>query len=173
MVGKIFRQSEGIQMGTDPGPQIANGYLFGLERQWSTQKYKERQFDVLSRFKMVSRFIDDLKAFNSRRAIGEKRQRSTDRYSSRGVQKKTGQELTSLTWTCSSPEAWFMSECTTRGTPSVRVGPNTLPSNVDEKQPHASLIGQLVRFEKLCSKVELFTERAQKIQLSPDMEKFS
>ena len=37
------------------------------------------------------------------------------------------------------------------------------PSNVDEKQTHASLIGQLVRFEKICFKVELFTERAQKL----------
>ena len=33
-----------------------------------------------------------------------------------------------------------------------RVGPNTLPSNVDEKQTHASLIGQLVRFEKFALK---------------------
>ena len=34
---------------------------------------------------------------------------------------------------------------------------------MDEKQTHASLIGQLVRFEKICFKVELFTERPQKL----------
>ena len=39
MVGKIFRQSEGI--GTDPGPQIANGYLFGLETMVNTNIQRE------------------------------------------------------------------------------------------------------------------------------------
>ena len=39
MVGKIFRQSEGI--GTDPGPQIANGYLFGLETMVNANRQRE------------------------------------------------------------------------------------------------------------------------------------
>ena len=109
MVGKIFRQSQGI--GTDPGPQIANGYLFGLETMVNTNIQRETVRRLIEIQDGVSIFYD-LKAFNSRL-----RQRSTDPYISRGVQKKTGQELTSLTWTCSSPEAWFMSECTTRGSP--------------------------------------------------------
>ena len=67
MVRKIFRQSEGI--GTDPGPHIANGYLFGLETMVNTNIQRETVRRLI--FKMVSRFIDDLKAFNSRRAIGE------------------------------------------------------------------------------------------------------
>ena len=39
----------------------------------------------------------------------------------------------------------------------------TLPSNVDKKQAHAGLIGQLLRFGRVCSTVELFALRAQKL----------
>jgi hypothetical protein len=163
--GKIFRQSEGIPMGTDPGPQIANGYLFGLERQWLLQKYTERRFDVLSRFKIVSRFIDDLKAFNSRGAIGEFK---AEIYGPLQLTRSAGED---------GSGAHFLDMDLLISGGMVHVGVYdkrdafgfrvvsfpTLPSNVDEKQAHACLIGQLVRFGEICSKVEFFTERAQKL----------
>ena len=145
MVGKIFRQSEGI--GTDPGPQIANGYLFGLETMVNTNIQRETVRRLI--FKMVSRFIDDLKAFNSRRAIGELK---AEIYGPLHLTRSAEEDG-------SGAHFLDMDVLISGGMVHVRMYDKrdaldfrVLPSNVDEKQTHASLIGQLVRFEKFALK---------------------
>ena len=120
-------------------------------RQWSIQTDKERQFDVLSRFKMVSRFFDDLKAFNSRRAIGELK---AEIYGPLHLTRSAEEDG-------SGAHFLDMDVLISGGMVHVRVYDKrdaldfrVPPSNVDEKQTRASLIGQLVRFEKICFKVE-------------------
>ena len=90
-------------------------------RQWLIQTYKERQFDVLSRFKMVSRFIDDLKAFNSRRAIGElKAEIYGPLHLTRSAEEDgSGAHFLDMDVLISGGMV-HVRECTTRGTPSIQ-----------------------------------------------------
>ena len=127
------------------------GFLFGMEGRWRLQKYNERRMDILSRFKRVSRYIDDLKAFNSRGAIGEFK---SEIYGPLELSRGAGED---------GSGAHFLDMDLHISGGMVHVGLYdkrdsfgfrvasfpTLPSNVDKKQAHASLIGQLLRFGRI------------------------
>ena len=52
-------------MGTDWAPFLANLFLFSYEYQWMSKKLKEKNFNLLQKFKYCCRYIDDLFAINN------------------------------------------------------------------------------------------------------------
>ena len=128
--------------------------LFGMERRWLLQKCNERRMD-----------IDDLTAFNSRGAIGEFK---SEIYGALELTRGAGED---------GSGAHFLDMDLHISGGMVHVGLYgkrdsfgfrvvsfpTLPSNVDKKQAHTSLIGQSLRFGRIYSTVELSALRAQKL----------
>ena len=67
---RVYRQSIGIPMGVDPGPQMANLYLYYYESQYMEQLTKA-DYKKAKRFNNTSRFIDDLATLNNDGALAE------------------------------------------------------------------------------------------------------
>ena len=61
----LFRQVIGIPMGTDCAPFLANLFLYSYECDWMCQKLKNKEFDILNKFKNCFRYIDDLLCINN------------------------------------------------------------------------------------------------------------
>ena len=61
----MFKQVIGIPMGTDCAPFLANLFLFAYEYKWLTKKFEAKEFDVLEKFKICFRYIDDLLSVNN------------------------------------------------------------------------------------------------------------
>ena len=60
---KIFRQTIGIPMGSDPAPFMANLFLYYYESQW-VKSLKKENLQKARRFSNTFRFIDDLLTIN-------------------------------------------------------------------------------------------------------------
>ena len=60
---KLFKQTIGIPMGSDPAPFLANLFLFYYENRWLTEQRKAKNV-VTRKFGNTFRFIDDLLAIN-------------------------------------------------------------------------------------------------------------
>ena len=60
-----FRQKIGIPMGTDCAPFIANLFLYAYEFQWIDKQIKNKNFNILKKFKGCCRYIDDLFVINN------------------------------------------------------------------------------------------------------------
>ena len=60
---KLFKQTIGIPMGSDPAPFFANLFLFYHEEQWISKQRKANN-NIARKFGNTSRFIDDLVVLN-------------------------------------------------------------------------------------------------------------
>ena len=60
---KVFQQTIGIPMGSDPAPFMANLFLYYYEEKW-IRKTKRKDLIMARKFGNVFRFIDDLAAIN-------------------------------------------------------------------------------------------------------------
>jgi len=61
----MFRQVIGIPMGTDCAPFLANLFLFAYEYKWLKERFDKKEFDVLKKFQLCFRYIDDLLCINN------------------------------------------------------------------------------------------------------------
>ena len=61
----MFRQIIGIPMGTDCAPFLANLFLFAYEYKWLKERFDKKEFDVLKKFQLCFRYIDDLLCINN------------------------------------------------------------------------------------------------------------
>ena len=116
MVGKIFRQSEGIAMALTQGHRLQ--MVRAGETMVNTNVQRETVRRLIEIQEGVSIYRRSEKASNCRRAIGEFKAEIYGPLQLKRSAEEDGPGAHSLTWTFSFPEAWFMSECTTRGTPS-------------------------------------------------------
>ena len=58
---KLYRQNEGISMGTNCAPLVADLFLFCYERDFMKSLTKEKRYDlILDAFNSTSRYLDDL-----------------------------------------------------------------------------------------------------------------
>jgi len=58
--GKIFQQIIGVPMGTNCAPLIADLFLYCYERDFMLELSKTKQLDLIQRFNLTSRYIDDI-----------------------------------------------------------------------------------------------------------------
>ena len=82
---RCFRQKEGIPMGTDCGPLLANLYLFGCEYSWLLKKWDKKDSEgkdkdddtrrcdrsLVTAFAHCFRYIDDLITFNNKNVLSD------------------------------------------------------------------------------------------------------
>jgi len=61
----LSKQGIAIPMGTDCAPFLANLFLYAFEFKWLLKKFRDRDFDTLSKFKHCFRYIDDLLCLNN------------------------------------------------------------------------------------------------------------
>ena len=52
-------------MGTDCAPFLANLFLYSYECEWVCKKVKNKEYDILEKFKYCFRYIDDLLCINN------------------------------------------------------------------------------------------------------------
>ena len=57
---KLYRQTVGIQMGTNCAPLVADLFLFCYERDFMTSLSDVKQAEIIEAFKSTSRYLDDL-----------------------------------------------------------------------------------------------------------------
>ena len=57
---KLYRQTIGIQMGTNCAPLVADLFLFCYERDFMKSLSRENQVDIIEAFNSTSRYLDDL-----------------------------------------------------------------------------------------------------------------
>jgi hypothetical protein len=62
---KLFRQQNGIPMGTDGAPFLANLFLYSYEYEWIDTQRKNKNFHILKYFRGCSRYIDDILMINN------------------------------------------------------------------------------------------------------------
>jgi hypothetical protein len=67
----MFKQVIGIPMGTDCAPFLANLFLFAYEFKWLTKNFEEKNFDILKKFNVCFRYIDDLLCINNHQLMDE------------------------------------------------------------------------------------------------------
>ena len=63
-VSKLYRQIEGIPMGANCAPLVANLFLFCYERDFMLSLSDDNQFEVIEAFNSTSRYLDDLLNIN-------------------------------------------------------------------------------------------------------------
>ena len=67
----MFKQVIGIPMGTDCAPFLANLFLFAYEYKWLLKKLENKEFDVLKKFNVCFRYIDDLLCINNHQLMDD------------------------------------------------------------------------------------------------------
>ena len=67
----MFKQVIGIPMGTDCALFLANLFLFAYEYKWLLKKLENKEFDVLNKFNVCFRYIDDLLCINNHQSMDD------------------------------------------------------------------------------------------------------
>ena len=57
---ELYRQFEGIPMGTNCAPLVADLFLFRYERDFMLSLSDNNQTDIIEAFNSISRYLDDL-----------------------------------------------------------------------------------------------------------------
>ena len=58
--GMVYQQIVGIPMGTNCAPLIADLFLFCYERDFMSNLHKSKQYDLISMFNDISRYLDNI-----------------------------------------------------------------------------------------------------------------
>ena len=58
--GMVYQQIEGIPMGTNCAPLIADLFLYCYERDFMSDLHKSKRHDLIDMFNDTSRYLDDI-----------------------------------------------------------------------------------------------------------------
>ena len=58
--GMVYKQKVGIPMDTDCAPLIADLFLYCYERDFKSELYKSKRYDLIDKFNDTSRYLDNI-----------------------------------------------------------------------------------------------------------------
>jgi hypothetical protein len=163
--GKVIRQKIGIPMGIDPAPYIANLYLYYYEFTWLRNKMKSEFGMVRKNYSKINRFIDDLLAINNGNHLNS---HWKEIYPNEMILKKENEgnkEATFLDLTLTIENKKIVTKMyDKRDNFSFDiVSFPDISGNISEKTGYATLIGQLIRINRNCLKIEDMMEASSKL----------
>ena len=158
----LFRQVIGIPMGTDCAPFLANLFLYSYECEWVCKRKKDKDFDILNKFKYCFRYIDDLLCINNDQLMDEVMHEiyppelsltSDDatvqaNYLDLSIEIRKGKIHTSL---FDKRDAFGF----------TIVNFPDLSGNIPEKQSYGVFVSQLIRYSRCCQDLANFRERTR------------
>ena len=152
----IFRQEIGIPMGTNCAPLLANLYLFSLESRFLEQLYIKKDIDRANRFSKSFRFLDD---------DGSIDESKDEIYPEELILKKTN----SIDTECNFLDIHFEMNDEKQLVTSLYdkkdefkfdiINFPFLHGNVHSRRSHGVIVSQLIRYARICLKVEDFSMR--------------
>lgn len=159
---KIFRQIIGIPMGTDCAPFLANLYLYALEFKFLDNLTKE-DIPLARKFSNSYRYIDDLIMFNNNGLMDEYKYKIYPKELILNKENKNDQICNFLDIHMNIMNHKIITSIYDKRDDfnfKVNSFPN-LSGNIHSVRTHGVIISQLLRYAKVCLKVEDFINRSK------------
>ena len=159
---KVFRQVIGIPMGTDCAPFLANLYLYALEFKFLEELTKV-DIKLARKFSNSLRYIDDLLMFNNDGLMDSYKHKIYPKELLLNKENKDDKMCNFLDIKMNIMNDMIVTSIYDKKDDfnfKVNSFPN-LSGNIHHTNTHGVIISQLLRYSKVCLKVEDFTNRSK------------